>query len=217
MSHFDAYAPIRFHGPGRRVTRKEAHRLVATYLKRSETEPELHPDSILGEEEPVFATPGTEGLVMTNLRRLEAGLRGEHLAAEIEDEFGVTSWNTAYGANTGEDRANIDKSLVMNGPTAVAEEKDAGEGMWQDKAEFEREQEDLEGDIGPRTQIPTQARPGQDLMPRMQDVPDADTTAQDKARKKRKEDKRVRKKEEQKLREKERRRVKEESSDEEVA
>ena len=51
--------------------------------------------------------------------------------------------------------------------------EDPAAGEWQDKDEYEREQEDIEEDIKPRTHVVTEAKkPGESVMPKVQDDQD---------------------------------------------
>ena len=141
MSLFSAFPPTRLHGPGTRISQSDAQKFVADYLRRAETEPSLHPDSVLTATGVRFATAGgTPGLVMNQLRRFEAGLRGVDLAPEDEEING----------HLGEPEAEGESTWQNGGKGATAVVDDVGDplegAMWQDKEEFEREQEDVHGD-----------------------------------------------------------------------
>lgn len=125
------------------VPTSEALSLLSAYLEATTTDPSLHPSAHLTEHGPVAPSSGPDtGLVLHNLRRVEAGLRGENLGEDLTFQ--------KYGGG----------GLPELMPNGVAEDagvhiyqEQAGvamEGGWQDKAEFERQQEVVQGDIGKR-------------------------------------------------------------------
>lgn len=72
--------------PALSVPISQALLLLQAYLAASESSPHLHPDCIFTEHGPTFSSAaGAGGLVLHQLRRVEAGLRGERLVAEMED------------------------------------------------------------------------------------------------------------------------------------
>ena len=107
--------------------------MISDFLEKSETSSFLHPNALITEQGPVLAFTGQDGgLVMQNLRRIEAGLRGEQLAADD----------------------NLPKPTV-NGSTTLTGEPDVTAGQqqhnetemdldWQNLSEYEQEQEDVE-------------------------------------------------------------------------
>lgn len=77
-----AYPPtITDHASAKPISLQDAQKLIATYLKDSERRPHLHPDAVLETGGPTFSVQGGRqgGLVLHQLRRVEAGLRGEIL------------------------------------------------------------------------------------------------------------------------------------------
>ncbi|KAH7062444.1 hypothetical protein B0J12DRAFT_237987 [Macrophomina phaseolina] len=62
-------------------------KLIATYLEDSESNAHLHPDALLTTSNVQFAPSGGSqgGVILHNLRRVEAGLRGEVLKPEVPD------------------------------------------------------------------------------------------------------------------------------------
>ena len=80
---------------------------------------------------------------------MEAGLRGENLGADLSfKKFGAEGLPDLQIAANGKLEAVDEEvpAIVGNG----AGKGEMGEGMWQDKEEFEREQEVVQGEIGPR-------------------------------------------------------------------
>ena len=130
--HDTAFAPQRLHST-RRVSLSEAQILISEFLEKSESAPYLHPNALITDQGPVLPFNGQDGgVVMQNLRRIEAGLRGEQLAAD-----------------------DIIHEPMVNGTKAVAIEPDVTTGRdekddtamnqdWQNLSEYEQEQEDVE-------------------------------------------------------------------------
>lgn len=104
--------------------------------------------------------------MLHNLRRVEAGLRGENLGEDLkvwkhgegldggvpgsamvldDDDDGV---GLAKGdANASEEHVYYGDRALLRGKLRVGETM---EGEWQDKSEFERQQEVVQGDVGKR-------------------------------------------------------------------
>lgn len=143
-----AYPPA-VHHTSTHITPSQTLSLLSAYLEATATDPSLHPSAHLTEHGPVAPASGSNtGIVLHNLRRVEAGLRGENLGEDLtfrkyggdglpdlmangvaQDVGEYGSWGSSYkeqGAATGM------------------------EGEWQDKAEFERQQEVVQGEIGKR-------------------------------------------------------------------
>ena len=75
---------------------------------------------------------------------MEAGLRGEHLAADLTfEKFGGEGLPELMPGNAENPVGIMDESQKQYPNGAV-------ENEWQDREEFEREQEVVEGDIGDR-------------------------------------------------------------------
>lgn len=112
----------------------------------------LHPDAVLTEAGPVAPAGGAAGLVLRNLERVRAGLKGEIWAAE-PDEAGMGG-------------AREEEKYPMGGSeTERVKEGEEGESVedgWQAKEDFEREQEqevsireeDITGKEVPRVTAP---------------------------------------------------------------
>ena len=87
---------------------------------------------------------------------MEAGLRGEHLDATFElDEFGGEGGEG--GVNEWSGNGDATASTIPGPGTTRAVDLEGqggdarmGQDGWQDKEEFEREQEDTVGEVGPR-------------------------------------------------------------------
>ncbi|KAL8673721.1 MAG: hypothetical protein Q9168_001882 [Polycauliona sp. 1 TL-2023] len=127
-----------------RISIPRAQQLLSEFLKASANDPSLHPNALLTENGPVVASSGSTGLVLHNLKRVEAGLRDEHLAADLTF--------TNYGgeglpALVGDQAPNA--GSVESEETHPAADQVYAQG-WQDKAEYEREQAVEQGEVGPR-------------------------------------------------------------------
>lgn len=62
---------------------------LAAFLDKTSTQPHLHPDSLLSITGVTYSAHSgpSGGLALHHLRRIEAGLRGEELGAETEDDL----------------------------------------------------------------------------------------------------------------------------------
>lgn len=142
-----AYPPA-VHHTSNRVSTSEALSLLSAYLSATTTDPSLHPSAHLTEHGPVAPSSGPNtGLVLHNLRRVEAGLRGENLGEDLtfqKDGGDVLSESMPNGVD--EDIGDLDFGGHVSGGQGDVEM----EGEWQDRAEFERQQEVVQGDIGKR-------------------------------------------------------------------
>ncbi|KAL8701419.1 MAG: hypothetical protein Q9224_000517 [Gallowayella concinna] len=130
------------HHSSQRILPSRALELLAAFLEATTTDTSLHPNALLTEDGPINASSGSTGLVLHNLKRVEAGLRGEHLAADLTFKD--------YG---GEGLP----SLMSHGISTSGVENDRANGMdqhahldWQDKEEYEREQAIEHGELGSR-------------------------------------------------------------------
>ena len=123
MSAFPTYRSI----PSIPVDTETAHKYLRSYLEATKSSPYLLPNARL---EPSGPTAGSSNSSVTiyNLQRVEAGLRGEWLAPTLELEENIVPVVTR-----------------SNGKEADNMETDG----WQDLDEYQREQEVVEGGLGP--------------------------------------------------------------------
>ncbi|KAL8993807.1 MAG: hypothetical protein Q9188_007232, partial [Gyalolechia gomerana] len=125
------------------ISPSRAQQLLADFLDKTVTHPSLDPNALLTEDGPVSRSAST-GLVLHNLRRVEAGLHGEHIAADLSfKNFG------------GEGLPELVKDPIANGD-GEGEKSRGKTGMiqeadWQDKGEYERQQTIEHGDVGSRS------------------------------------------------------------------
>ncbi|MCJ1309153.1 hypothetical protein MMC25_002808 [Agyrium rufum] len=252
MSQFTVFPPHKIH-TSHPISATDALILVSAYLSASTTEAYLHPNARFGDDgniETGIAGSASGGLVLHNLRRVEAGLRGEHLAADLEfaafgrngdgvlgemlqgrverdgdgDGAAVKKRKMKVGAEERIEQEELDRM----GPGAVraderrgggGEGKEDGDGDgdvemgqegWQDKEEYEREQEIEEGEIGARNNAldATDISGGgeQGVNGEVEgEIPQVTIPKSRRTLEKRKADKKMRKKDEKKRREKVRR------------
>ena len=137
------------------IPASQALDLLSTYLIATNTDASLHPNALLTESGPISANSGSNtGLVLHNLKRVEAGLRGEHLGADLSfSKFGGEGLPELQvgkdEGGTSTDKAGLAKGAVVDGQDQDVDMENAEEG-WQDKSEFEREQEVTQGETGKR-------------------------------------------------------------------
>lgn len=135
-----ANPPLRKH-TSRRILPSAALNLISSYLLASTTNPSLHPDALLTESGTLASS--TDGLTLHNLRRIEAGLRGDNLGADLTfSKFGGEGLPDLHARAPGP-ISGTGRRGEFNGEKGAAEE----EG-WQDREEFEREQEVVVGGGG---------------------------------------------------------------------
>ncbi|KAL8767465.1 MAG: hypothetical protein Q9209_006051 [Squamulea sp. 1 TL-2023] len=177
-----------------RITPSHAQQLLSKFLEATTTDPSLHPNALLTENGPVVASSRSTGLVLHNLKRVEAGLRGEHMAADL-----------TFKEFDGEGLPNLISDEISNNGAETEERKgEAEEGLvedWQDKAEYEREQVIEQGEVGPRSDTLEQSgldrRPGKEdgKIPAVESAGGASTIDKDE-RKRKKQEKRDKRKRE---------------------
>ncbi|KAI9789784.1 MAG: hypothetical protein M1816_005825 [Peltula sp. TS41687] len=126
------------------IPARTAQSLLQRYLDRTDTSAWLHPDASLSGA--VQSGGARGGLTLHNLRRVEAGLRGERLGAELSLEDGYGD-NYNYDAIKEGEEEDVDGSRRRM--TATEEEEEEEEG-WQDMEEFRRGQDVEEGELGER-------------------------------------------------------------------
>lgn len=114
--------------------------MLDTYITNSEAHPHLHPDALITPTGVTFSSHGgpAGGVVMHNLRRVLAGLRGEFLEPEPTPEP--------------EEQGDRDQSWKgKNKKTSFVDETAL---EWQDKAVYEQEQGEVEvGEIFDRSNV----------------------------------------------------------------
>ncbi|KAL8954068.1 MAG: hypothetical protein Q9222_000125 [Ikaeria aurantiellina] len=144
MASFNPYPPIRHHS-FRLIDPSHAQRLVAEFLEQAATDHSLHPNALLTENGPVNPTSNSTGLVLHNLKRIEAGLRGEHLAADLSfKSLGAEGLPSLMSSKT---RSNAKDEV------RTEEREQDLEADWQDKEEYEREQAIEQGEVGARNNV----------------------------------------------------------------
>jgi hypothetical protein len=128
-----AFPPVRSL-QSRPITTTEALQRLQSYLEATKSNPALLPNATLQADGPKAQSESASNLAIHNLKRVEAGLRGEWLAPSLELEAdGMAGF----------------ESFPVTGNGEEGGEDDTGEG-WQDLNEYQREQSIEMGEIGPR-------------------------------------------------------------------
>ena len=142
-----AYPPA-VHHSSIHISTSKTLSLLSAYLEATITDPSLHPSAHLTEHGPVAPSSGPNtGLVLYNLRRVEAGLRGENLGEDLTfQKYGGDGLSELMRNGVAEDASQYARQDI---PYKEQGDEEM-EGEWQDKAEFERQQEVVQGDIGKR-------------------------------------------------------------------
>lgn len=199
MSSYNHYPPHILHC-SRPLAPSEALAILSAYLEATTTDASLHPNALLTEGGPVSATSGANtGLVLHNLKRVEAGLKGEHLGADLSfAQFGgegLPGLQVELNGNQSEPstQQRVDEDMQ---PANV----DMGEEGWQDKGEFERQQEITVGEIGERSQAGVKGSKELLNVPSVEKTP---TTGDKAERKRRKHERRKEQKQKDELKKRE--------------
>ena len=151
MTSYNVFPPHYLH-TSKQVSSAQALELLSSYLEATAADASRHPNALLTESGPISATSGSNtGLVLHNLMRVEAGLRGEHLGADLS--FAKFGGEGLPDLQIGDDSqitlgAGTKRAIDLEGQGIDA---DMGEGGWQDRTEFEREQEVTGPELGERT------------------------------------------------------------------
>lgn len=188
-----AHPPIVHHSTTR-LEPADALALLHNYIQESLSHAHLHPDALLTERGPQFASSSEEGgLALHHLRRVEAGLRGERLDDVDPGRVGMAAIADVQGAGN-----------VRKESSERAAKEETGDGDWRDMDSYNREQAIEGGEQGDRVSegVPVGGRRGSDVPTvRSTDGPSLSKEDRKKAKKERsKGDKRAR--EERRRREK---------------
>jgi len=151
------------------IPTETASSILQTYILNSESHAHLHPDALIKASKVVFSAHGgpTGGVVMHNLRRVAAGLRGEYLEPEATPEPEETATtgegvevSAAVGAQGKSGKiARPKKSMKPTGTKMTFEDEEgpsveetANEG-WMDKETYELEEGAVDevGELGERS------------------------------------------------------------------
>jgi hypothetical protein len=134
-----SFPPLRSH-PSTPITSDLALQKLQEYLSAIHSNPYLLPNATLQSDGPRAAGDSSSSLVIHNLKRVEAGLRGEWLEPSLDLESEGHGVVPIAGVVKGTGRENL----------AVEEgEEENGEG-WQDLDEYQRQQSVEGGEIGER-------------------------------------------------------------------
>ena len=137
-----SFPPLRCH-PSRPIPGDIALQKLQEYLSASHSKPYLLPNATLQSDGPRAVGDSSSNLVIHNLRRVEAGLKGEWLEPSLDLEGEGRGVVPIAGGTKGSGGENL---LVGEGEE---EEEGNGDG-WQDLGEYQREQSIEGGEIGER-------------------------------------------------------------------
>ncbi|KAI6879859.1 hypothetical protein KC360_g4307 [Hortaea werneckii] len=159
---------------------------LAGFLEKTQTQPYLHPDAQLSLAGITYSAQSgpTGGLAIHHLKRINAGLKGENLVAETADELAMFGGEAALPEGddskldaTVEAKSDEKKKGVLKrkrsteevgkwaeqSSEAAFDEAQAGAAAedWQDREEYEQNQQPLEGEVGEREGAPATKQGGQ--------------------------------------------------------
>ena len=123
---------------------------LAAFLSQTRTKAHLHPDALLSSTGIQFSANSgpTGGLALHHLQRIEAGLRGENLVQETQEELEAVFGEEMRAAGTlrGDDR-RVDATIERVSKRSKSSERVR---EWEDGAEYAQQQEIVEGEVGDR-------------------------------------------------------------------
>lgn len=109
-----SYPPVVHHANlNKTLTPTAAQSQLASFLEKTSTQPHLHPDSLLSTTGITYSAHSgpSGGLAIHHLRRIEAGLRGENLVAETEEE--LAQYKDDYVGKEGDDE-DLNESIAQS-------------------------------------------------------------------------------------------------------
>jgi hypothetical protein len=123
---------------------------LAAFLSQTRSKAHLHPDALLSSTGIQFSANSgpTGGLALHHLQRIEAGLRGENLVQETQDELEAVFGEEMRAAGTlrGDDR-RVDAKIERVSKRSKSQERVR---EWEDGTEFAQHQDITEGEVGDR-------------------------------------------------------------------
>lgn len=135
--------------PATALPQTTAQTQLSNFLAQTKTKPHLHPDALLSSTGVNFSAHSgpTGGLALHHLSRIEAGLRGENLVQETQEELEAVFGEEMRAAGTlrGDDK-RLDENIA--GTKRARSQERVKE--WEDGAEFALGQEIVEGEVGER-------------------------------------------------------------------
>jgi hypothetical protein len=177
--------------PSTPISTHAALEKLQAYLEATQSQPYLLPNAMLQPDGPKAASDSNSNLTIHNLKRVEAGLRGEWLAPSLE-------LNPLEGLDI--PIAGDVPSVGDNTMTELVDGNGGADGEdWQDLDEYQREQSDIEGEIGTR-QTGVVPGEGDGQQPLLQDGDDLSGLTEESRKQARKEAKKKRQEKEKKER-----------------
>jgi hypothetical protein len=150
MASRAVYPPIQ-HPTGPVVLDPTAAQIqLSAFLSQTRSKAHLHPDALLSSTGIQFSANSgpTGGLALHHLQRIEAGLRGENLVQETQEELEAVFGEEMRAAGTlrGDDR-RVDATIERVSKRSKSQERVR---EWEDGAEFAQQQDITEGEVGDR-------------------------------------------------------------------
>lgn len=145
MSHLHPQPPSVTHSTTR-LTHAEAHTFLSDFLTQADTHPAYRPDSTLTPHGPVSTSTGSAtNLTLTHLRRVLAGMAGQRVGGSttLRDTKGDQDEEDAeFSSSRPAKRPRREIEVDADGETVLGGD-DRHEGAWQEKDDFELEQDDV--------------------------------------------------------------------------
>jgi hypothetical protein len=150
MASRSVYPPMQHPTPPAVLNPSSAQSHLSTFLSRTRTAPHLHPDALLSSTGIQFSANSGPigGLALHHLQRIEAGLRGENLVQETQEELEAVFGEEMRAAGTlrGDDRRH-DATIERVSKRGRSQERVR---EWEDGAEFAQSRAITEGEVGDR-------------------------------------------------------------------
>lgn len=150
MASRTAYPPMHTPSAPRSLAPSTAESHLTTFLTQSRTKPSYHPDALLSSTGIQFSAHSgpNGGLALHHLQRIAAGLRGENLVQETQEELEAVYGEEMRAAGTlrGDD-ARLDGAIERTSKRGRSQERVR---EWEDGGAFAAAQEVVEGEVGDR-------------------------------------------------------------------
>ncbi|KAM0722023.1 hypothetical protein Q7P37_002949 [Cladosporium fusiforme] len=156
MASRTAYPPMQTPVGPRPLDPAAAQTQLAAFLAQTRTKAHLHPDALLSSTGIQFSAHSgpNGGLALHHLARIDAGLRGENLVQETQEELEAVFGEEMRAAGTlrGDD-GKVDAAIEKaSGSSSSSKRSRSQERVkeWEDGAEFAQAREVEEGEVGDR-------------------------------------------------------------------
>jgi hypothetical protein len=144
MSHLQPFPTTHTHS-STRLTHAQAHSFLCTFLETADSNPAYRPDSTLTVNGPVSTSAGSgTNLTLANLKRVLAGMAGQRVGG-LPSRVGQGK-SEEEDADGGRPAKRPKRNVEVDGAgeVVVDEQAEKAEGEWQDKEDFDMEQEEMQ-------------------------------------------------------------------------